>query len=118
MDPHDYVRERCYKAHLLSFRFVATTAVVFEGGMYVPREKQLVHPLDYILLIDDGPFSGDWPEDLQRVLGVSTAWIEGCRNGFAGEAGHCDEDDYRAGHRCGRAVLEDMQDGWRRKHRP
>jgi hypothetical protein len=117
-DPHDYVRERIYKAHLLRFQFVATPAVVFEEGLYVPRERQVVHPLDYILLIDDGPFSGDWHEDLQRVLGVSTAWIEGCIQGFAGEVAQDDGDDYRAGHRCGQAVLEDMRDGWRRKYRP
>jgi hypothetical protein len=115
---HDYVRERCYKAHLLGFRFVATSAVDFKDGMYVPREGQAVHPLDYILLIDDGPFSGDWRADIQRVLGVSTAWTEGCIQGFAGEVAHDDGDDYRAGHLCGRAVFEDMRDGWRRKYRP
>jgi hypothetical protein len=116
MDPHDYVRERCFKAHLLGLQFAAMSAVDFKDGLYVPRQRLVVHPLDYVLMIDDGPFSGDWHADLQRVLGVSAAWIEGCIRGFAGDA-QGDGDDYLAGHRCGRAVLEDMRNGWKRKHR-
>jgi hypothetical protein len=50
-------------------------------------------------------------------LGVSTAWIEGCIQGFAGEVAQDDGDDYRAGHRCGLAVLDDLRDGWKRKYR-
>jgi hypothetical protein len=99
-------------------RIVATPVVDFKDGMYLPRERNLVHPLDYILLIDDGPFSGDWQADLQRVLGVSAPWVSGSLEGWAGNGTQDDGDDYLAGHRCGLAVLEDMQDEWRRKYRP
>jgi hypothetical protein len=44
MDTHDYVRERTYKAHLLGFQFVPRSAVEFKDGMYVPRERKVVHP--------------------------------------------------------------------------
>ena len=117
MDAHDYIRERCYKAHLLGFQFAATSVVEFKDGMYAPRERQVVHPLDYALLIDDGPFSGDWWADLQRVLGIPAPWISGFIHGFAGEVEQGDGDDYLAGHRCGLAVLDDMRRGWERKHR-
>lgn len=117
MDAHDHLRERCFKAHLLGFQFVGTSVVDFKDGMYVLREKQLVHPLDYILLIDDGPFSGDWQVDLRRVLGVSGAWVEAFSQGFGGRAAQDEGEDYLAGHRCGLAVLEDMQRAWRTKHR-
>jgi hypothetical protein len=50
-----------------------------------------------------------------RLLGVSTTWIEGCIQGFAGEAAQCDGDDYRAGYHCGGPVLEDIQEGWKWK---
>jgi hypothetical protein len=85
-DPHDYVRERCYKAHLLRFQFAATSVVDFKEGMYVLRERHLAHPLDYVLLIDDGPLTGDWQADLQRVLGVPVAWVSGFLEGWAGSS--------------------------------
>ena len=44
MDTHDYVRERCYKAHLLGFQLASTSAVEFKDAMYVPRERKVVHP--------------------------------------------------------------------------
>ena len=115
MDPHDYLRERCFKGHLLGFQFVGTSVVDFKDGMYVLREKHLVHPLDYVLLIDDGPFSGDWHADLQRALGVAASWVEGFIQGFAGGTAQGGDDDYLAGHRCGLAVLVDMRRGWRSK---
>jgi hypothetical protein len=43
--------------------------------------------------------------------------FSGFIHGFAGEVAQGDGDDYLAGHRCGLAVLEDMKDGWKRKHR-
>jgi len=65
------------------------------------------------LLLGDGPCSGDWRADFQRVLGVSAERIGGFVKGCAGQEplGDGDGDDYSTGHRCGLAVLEDMRRG-------
>jgi hypothetical protein len=106
---HDHVRQRCFKAFLLGFQFAATPVLDFKEGQYVLRDGQFLHPLEYFLLIDDGPFAGDWLVDLQRVLGVSTPWVGGFVQGFAGEAALGDGDDYLAGFRCGLAIVEDYK---------
>jgi hypothetical protein len=69
----------------------------------------LIHPLDYFLLIDESPKTGNWRADLERVLGVSDSWMAGFMAGFAEEQFAEDAMDYRQGFECGQAVLADLR---------
>jgi hypothetical protein len=112
---HDYVLNRCFKAHLLEFQFVPQPVLEFREGRYDLRDGQpILHPLEYFLLIEDGPLTGEWVADLQHVLGVSSSWVGGFVKGFEGEGPLGDDDDHLAGHRCGFTLLEDLR-RWKRK---
>jgi hypothetical protein len=73
-----------------------------------------LQPLEWLLLIGDRPRCGDGRANLRRVLGCFGGWI-GFVKGFAGEAAR--GGGRIAGRRSGVVVLEDMKDGWKRKHR-
>lgn len=106
------LRDRCFKASLLGFQFSTRPLLEFKEDRYGFRQGagDVLHPLEYFLLIEDGPLTGDWLADLQRILGVSPAWVSGFIAGFGGEErpSECDT-DFLDGFQCGVAVLDDLE---------
>jgi hypothetical protein len=80
----------------------------FQDGQYTLRNRNDLHSLDYFVLIDEDPKTGNRIDDLHRVLGVSTSWITGFIAGFTDELPAEDGVDYSEGFECGQAVVIDL----------
>ena len=117
MEPtiEEYVRKWLFTAGRLELRFSTTPGLVFRDGRYdFPRgAKHILHPLEYFLLIEEGPFTENWLFDVQRFLKVSPDWINGFMECFAEKPPSKVSVEYTEGYQCSLVVLSDLRGfGW------
>jgi hypothetical protein len=109
MNVSDLVKDKCYKANLLRYCFATVQKLVVRDGCYAlanEREK-VIYPLEFVLL--DKEAQGEWWNDIQRILGVSSEWLAGFHDGFTGVAARGGPGkDYQEGFSVGRWVIEKL----------